>query len=229
MIDVEYKLLHEWNVNAETAISIQNEIKKKLKIVPFNGSVELIAGVDLSFPAKDKGLAVIVLIEYPSLKLVDYVYEIVDINFPYIPGLLVFREGPAFLKTWEKLSTKPDVVIFDGQGIAHPRGIGIASHMGLFINMPTIGVAKSKLYGWYDPLPENEWSYVELKDKNNHKIGYVVRTKKGVKPIFVSPGHLTDPDSSLEIVKKVTIPGKRIPEPTRMAHILTQKLKKGSL
>ena len=224
---MEYKPLHEWPTEPKVAIRIQNEVKGKLKIIPYNGDLSLIAGVDLSFPAKDKGLAVIVLIEYPSLKLVDYVYEVVDINFPYIPGLLVFREGPAFLKAWEKLTKKPDVVMFDGQGIAHPRGIGIASHMGLFIDIPTVGVAKSRLYGWYDPLPEEEWSYVELKDKDNKKIGYVVRTRKKVKPIFVSPGHLTDPDTSLEIVKKMTISGKRIPEPTRMAHILTQKLKKG--
>ncbi len=226
---MEYKPLHDWTVDPDIAISIQNEMKKRLKIIPFKGELNLVAGVDLSFPTKDRGLAVIVLIEYPSLKLVDYVYEIVEIKFPYIPGLLVFREGPAFLKAWQKLSKKPDVVVFDGQGIAHPRGIGIASHMGLFIDIPTVGVAKSRLYGWYDPLPEEEWSYVQLKDKNGNKIGYVVRTRKNVKPIFVSPGHLTDPDTSLEIVKKMTIPGKRIPEPTRMAHILTQRLKKGSI
>ncbi len=224
---MEYEKIHEWTIDPAKAIEIQKRIKERIVLRPFEGDLRIVAGVDLSFLAKDRGLAVIVLLEYPSMKLLSYTYEIVKIDFPYIPGLLVFREGPAFLAAWEKLQVRPDLVVFDGQGIAHPRGIGIASHMGLFIGIPTIGVAKSRLYGFHDPVPDESGSYVELKGKNGELIGYVVRTKAGGKPIYVSPGHLTDPASALKLVMDMTVPGKRIPEPTRMAHILTQRLKKG--
>ncbi len=225
---MEYRKLHEWTLDPSQAISIQNMLKNKIVLKPYTETPEIVAGVDLSFPARDQGLAVIVLLEYPSMRLIRYTYKIVKVDFPYVPGLLVFREGPAFLAAWEELDVKPDVVVFDGQGIAHPRGIGIASHMGLFIGVPTIGVAKSRLYGWHEPLPDEESSSVKLLDKHGKTIGYVLRTKKGGKPIYVSPGHLTDPESALELVKSMTVPGKRIPEPTRMAHTLTQRLKKGS-
>ena len=195
----------------------------------FDGEPEIVAGVDLSFPSRKEGLAVIAIFEYPSMKMLKYVFERVEINFPYIPGLLSFREGPAFLEAWEKLDLKPDVVVFDGQGIAHPRGIGIAAHMGLFIGIPTIGVAKSHLYGWYEELPDEEWARSPLKDKAGNIIGYVVRTKVGSKPIYVSPGNLIDVESSYELIKNMTIPGKRIPEPTRVADALTKKLKKGTV
>ncbi len=208
-------------------MKIQKTLKRRLIFKPYEGDPNVVAGVDLSFPSREEGLAVIVLLEYPSMKVLRYVSERVKIRFPYIPGLLVFREGPAFLKAWEKLQVKPDLVVFDGQGIAHPRGIGIASHMGLFISIPTIGVAKSRLYGWHEELPNEEGASVPLKDKFGNTIGYVIRTKKSGKPIYISPGHLIDVESSYRIIKHMTVPGKRIPEPTRIADILTKKLKKG--
>ena len=226
---MEYERIHEWTLDPEKAKKIQLELRKRLVFKPFEGKLEYVAGVDLSFPSPDEGLAVVVILRYPTMDLVDYVYTRERIDFPYIPGLLVFREGPAFLKAWEKLKIKPDLVVFDGQGIAHPRGIGIASHMGLFIGIPTIGVAKSRLYGWYDPLPDREWARSVLKDRSGNPIGYVVRTKRGVNPVFVSPGHLIDLESSYRLVKEMTLEGKRIPEPTRMAHNLTQRLKRSFL
>ncbi len=226
---MEYERIHDWTLDAEKAKRIQIELRKMLVFKPFEGEPKYVAGVDLSFPSPDTGLAVVVVLRYPTMDVVDYVYERTKIDFPYIPGLLVFREGPAFLKAWEKLNLRPDVVVFDGQGIAHPRGIGIASHMGLFIGIPTIGVAKSRLYGWYDPVPDEMWSRSVLKDKKGNPIGYVVRTKPGANPIFISPGHLIDLESSFRLIRNMTIEGKRIPEPTRVAHNLTQRLKKSLL
>ncbi len=226
-MSLQYKRLHDWNLSPQDAVKIQKSLREKLKFEEFNGDPGIVAGVDLSFPSKKEGLAVIVLFEYPSMRVLKYVFERSEINFPYIPGLLAFREGPAFLKAWEKLDVKPDVVVFDGQGIAHPRGIGIASHMGLFIDLPTIGVAKSRLYGWHDEVPDKEWARSPLRDKMGNLIGYAVRTKVGGKPIYISPGYLVDVESSYRLVKNMTMSGKRIPEPTRVADILTKKLKKG--
>ncbi len=224
---MDYQNIHEWTLDPEEAKRIQISLRDMLIFQPFEGEPEYVAGVDLSFPSQNEGLAVVVVLRYPSMEVVEYVHERVRIDFPYIPGLLVFREGPAFLKAWEKLKTKPDVVFFDGQGIAHPRGIGIASHMGLFIGIPTIGVAKSKLYGDHDPVPDEEWAYSILKDRKGRPIGYVIRSKVGNKPIYVSPGHLIDLESSFRLTKMTTVRGRRLPEPTRMAHVLTQRLKRG--
>lgn len=220
-----YKKLHEWDLPPKEAIKIQNTFREKVLFKPFEGEPKYVAGVDLSFPKREEGLAVIVVLEYPTFKIVELVSERGKVVFPYIPGLLAFREGPLFLKAWEKLKTKPDIVVFDGQGIAHPRKLGIASHMGLFIEIPTVGVAKSRLYGTYEE-PENKrcsWSYLY---DGEEIIGCVMRTKEGSAPIFVSPGHLIDVESSIRLIKSFTLPGRRIPEPTRMAHIYTQRLKR---
>ncbi len=226
MIFLDYEALHGWDLSPKEAVELQRVLKSRIILKPFERVPKIVAGVDLSFPRRDVALSVVVLVEYPSLKLISYVYSFSKVSFPYVPGLLVFREGPAFLNSWKKLKTKPDLVIFDGQGIAHPRGIGIASHMGLFINLPTIGVAKSRLYGKHEELPDEEWAATPLISKNGEVIGYAVRTRKGSKPIFISPGHLTDLDSALKLTKMMTVKGRKLPEPTRLAHLLTQKLKK---
>ena len=222
---MRYKNLHRWDLQPEEAMEIQRTLKNELVLKPFSGELRYVAGVDLSFPGKNVGLAVVVVLEFPSLRIKELVHERGNVDFPYIPGLLAFREGPLFLKAWEKVQTKPDVVFFDGQGIAHPRGLGIASHMGLFLDIPTVGVAKSRLYGKFDRLPPEQGSFSYLFDDDGRIIGVVFRSKTNVSPIFISPGHLMDVESSFEIVKKVLIPGKRIPEPTRMAHLYTQRLK----
>jgi len=222
---VKYRNLHRWDLQPEEAMEIQKKLRNEIVLKPFDGELKYVAGVDLSFPGENVGLAVVVILEFPSLRIKELVHEKGNINFPYIPGLLAFREGPLFLKAWEKVQTKPDVVFFDGQGIAHPRGLGIASHMGLFLGIPTIGVAKSKLYGKYEKLSGEQGAYSYLLDDEGKIIGVVFRSKANVSPIFISPGHLVDVESSFELVKKVLIPGKRIPEPTRMAHLYTQRLK----
>ena len=137
--------------------------------------------------------------------------------FPYIPGLLSFREGPAILAAWGKLQNRPDLLMFDGQGIAHPRGIGIASQMGLWLERPTIGVAKSRLYGRHEEVGPGRGNRAELLDKNKNVIGTVLRTKEKTNPLYVSPGHLIDVKHSTEfVIACCTI--YRLPEPTRWAH-----------
>jgi deoxyribonuclease V len=168
---------------------------------------------------EDAARAAIVVLRYPDLSPVEGVTADAPLVFPYVPGLLAFREGPAVLAAWDKLQTKPDLLMFDGQGIAHPRGIGIASQMGLWLERPSIGVAKSRLYGFHaDPGPRRG-DRVELCDERNRSrvIGAVLRTRDKVNPLYISPGHLIDLQTSLEFVLKCCT-GYRLPEPTRWAH-----------
>jgi deoxyribonuclease V len=166
-----------------------------------------------------KARAAIVVLHYPDLMPIEGVTAEVPIVFPYIPGLLAFREGPAVLAAWQQLETKPDLLMFDGQGIAHPRGIGIASHMGLWLDRPTIGVAKSRLYGHHDELGPKRADGAELWDEHEHDriIGMVLRTRTDVSPVYISPGHLIDMQHSIQFVLECCT-RYRLPEPTRWAH-----------
>ena len=143
--------------------------------------------------------------------------------FPYIPGLLSFREGPALLKIFENLRHIPDAVIFDGQGIAHPRGIGLASHMGLFLDIPTIGCAKTRLAGHHGEIGKDVGDYADL-ILDNQIVGAVLRTKKNVKPVFISPGHKSGTGKAVEVVLSCCR-GYKLPEPTRRAHLLVNQLR----
>ncbi len=165
-----------------------------------------------------EGFAGFITLNYKDLSLVDHSVVKDVIGFPYIPGLLSFREIPMLLKAWEKLKTKPDVIVVDGVGIAHPRRLGIATHLGLLLNVPTIGCSKSVLFGEYEEPDQIPGSISYMKDKyTGEVIGAAIRTKKNVKPIFVSPGHLITLEESIEIVKNCM--GKyRVPETTRYAH-----------
>jgi deoxyribonuclease V len=174
--------------------------------------------VDVSLK-EDRARAAIVVLAFPDLAPLEGLTADAPLVFPYIPGLLAFREGPAVLAAWEKLVHKPDLLMFDGQGIAHPRGIGIASQMGLWLERPTIGVAKSRLYGRHaEPGPERG-DRAALYDQNQRErvIGAVLRTRPKTNPLFISPGHLIDVDQAVEYVLKC-VTQYRLPEPTRWAH-----------
>jgi deoxyribonuclease V len=150
-----------------------------------------------------------------------------ETKFPYVPGLLSFREASPVLAAWAKLKTAPDAVMFDGQGIAHPRRIGIASHVGLFLNRPTLGCAKSILIGQHGELDEERGSWQPLVDpKNDETLGAALRTKTRVQPIYVSPGHLIDLAGAIELTLRAD-GGYRQPEPTRRAHLLVNALRRG--
>ncbi len=213
----------KWPGNLREAREIQQKLKQKVKISPLAKKTEVIAGVDAAF-SENNVIAVVCLYTYPLLIHIADAYATTKIPFPYIPGFLSFREGPAVIKALNKLRIRPDTVLFDGQGIAHPAGIGIATHIGALLNIPAIGCAKSRLVGNYRGPGMRKGQYSNLIYQKKI-IGAVLRTRDNVKPVFVSPGHLIDLKAAIDIVIKCT--GKyRIPEPLRRADNLSKKLKK---
>jgi deoxyribonuclease V len=177
----------------------------------------LIAGVDISVNRWAKtGTAAVVVLSYPGLEPVEVKVVTDSLNFPYVPGLLSFREAPLILAACEKLTVTPDLLMVDGQGIAHPRRMGLASHLGLCLDIPTIGCAKSRLCGSHDEPGNERSSYAELLG-NGEVIGAVVRTRTGVKPVYVSIGHKIDLPTAIHFVLECCR-GYRLPEPTRLAH-----------
>lgn len=182
------------------------------------GEVRLVAGLDLSAGKADRrarGAAVV--LEYPGLKVVEVRTAEVEVEFPYIPGLLSFRESPALLAALEKLTLAPDLLFADGQGIAHPRRFGIASHLGLLVGLPTVGCAKSLLCGTHGSVGEEPGSFTELVD-GEEVIGAVLRTRKRTSPIYVSIGHKVDLPTAMTWTMRC-LKGFRLPEPARLAHL----------
>ena len=210
---------HAWNLSPKEAIQLQNRLREKVRLSPLSKEIKYIGGCDVSMNMFSKHVfAGFVVLSFPELKLIEHAVVEEDISFPYIPGLLSFREIPPLLKAWNKLKRKPDLVCVDGVGIAHPRRMGIATHLGLVLNTPTIGIAKNVLVGIYREPPVSKGSTSILRDpKTKERLGFAFRTKNNVKPVFVSPGHkITFED--LERIIRSCLGKYRIPEPTRMAH-----------
>lgn len=207
-------------------VNIQNTLAQQVEIVPYKSLPRVVSGVDLSFQA-NKAIAVITTFDYRSLSLIDVTWATDFVKTSYIPGFLAFRELPIFLKAWEKLQIEPEIVFFDGQGYAHPRRMGLATHASFFIEKPTIGIAKSKLIGDFVEPGYKKGDYSFLYHKNE-KIGIVLRTKDKVKPVFISPGNWIDFRDSLEYTLNFCTKY-RIPEITRIAHLYTQNLKEREL
>jgi deoxyribonuclease V len=217
--------LHLWDLTAGQAVNLQRQLSRCVKLTPLKKKPRLIAGLDCAFSEdKKKIIAAAVVLEMPDFRLVENAEAVLDVRFPYVPGLLSFREAPACLEAARKLRTIPDVVLVDGQGIAHPRRLGLASHLGLFLGLPTIGCAKSRLIGEYEDLPRQKGAFVPLLDKNE-QIGFVVRTRRNVKPLFVSPGHKITHREAVEVVLSCCT-RYRLPEPARLAHQLVSRFKK---
>lgn len=209
----------EWNLPPKDAIALQKELCEKVRLVPLEKEPRLVGGCDVSMNrfAKD-GFAGFVTLTYPELVMIDHAVVKDEIPFPYIPGLLSFREIPMLLKAWETLEQKPDVLMVDGIGIAHPRRLGIASHLGLILGIPTIGCAKSVLTGHYEEPGNEPGDTSPLIDlKTSETIGMALRTKRNVKPMFISPGHLITLEDSVQLVMRY-VRKHRLPEPTRFAH-----------
>lgn len=215
--------LHEWNLSQEDAIALQRELAKQVITEDRLGEVHYIAGVDMAInELNSMAHAAVVLLTYPELEIVErHIYE-EPIRMPYIPGLLSFREAPCVLGAFAKLRIRPDLVMVDGMGIAHPRRIGIASHLGLWLELPTIGCGKSMFVGKYDQaaLKEEAGSVVPLIDKRE-TIGAIVRTRTRVKPMIISPGHMISIETSVKYVLACA-KGYRLPEPTRLADKLSK-------
>lgn len=209
------------------AFDIQRALSKKVIRESEIDGPETVAGADLSvIKSMNKLVCGIILFSYPDLTEIERVYTVSDEMFPYIPGLLAFREGPAIIETYGKLKRKPDLLIIDGQGIAHPRGFGIACHVGVLLGIPTLGIAKKKLYGTYVEPAGTKGSWSPLLSRERDVVGSVLRTKDNTKPVFVSPGHKLDTESARDIALEC-VRGYRIPEPTRRADMYVAELKKG--
>lgn len=222
------KKLHEWRVSYQKAVAIQNELREKVIIKPLKRKIRTVAGADVAYDKNSQELyATIVVLGFPSLETLEQVVVEGKASFPYIPGLLSFRETPVVSKAFEKLTTKPDVLMCDAQGIAHPRGFGLASHLGLLFDTPTIGCAKSRLCGVHKEVGLEIGNYASLK-LNGNTIGAALRTRKGVKPVYVSIGHLVDLRGAVRMVLRCC-KGYRIPEPTRRAHILVGAARRGEI
>ncbi len=208
---------HDWQVTTAAAKKIQLELAASVSRAGKVEDPHLVAGVDISVDRwRGTGRAAVVVLSYPELDIVEVQTATDRVTFPYVPGLLSFREMPLIIPAFEKLKRVPDLVMVDGQGIAHPRRIGIAAHLGLFLGIPTIGCAKSRLIGAYTEPGMKQGSWRELTD-GNEVIGAVLRTRDSVKPVYVSTGHMVDLESAVQWVLACGR-GYRLPEPTRLAH-----------
>jgi len=218
------KDLHPWVVTPQEAANIQITVRDNLVTLAPAHEIRIVAGADVSYSKTTKTcFASVVVVDLQGMHIIDYAYHVAACSFPYIPGLLTFREGPPLLAAISKLSTAPHAIIFDGQGQAHPRSMGVAAHLGLFIELPTVGCAKTRLVGTHEEVGPRTGDYVLLR-KGDHVIGAVVRTRRNVQPVYVSPGHLMDFKTAIELVIK-SCSGYRIPEPVRLAHLYANRLR----
>jgi len=231
---MEVKKLHSWQVSPQKAREIQEKLRNKVVLkssFKSIGQIRFIAGCDVGYDEKKKrAYGSVVLLTFPELKLVEKkgAMEASERIFPYLPGLLTFREGPVLIAALKKLKRPPDIIIFDGQGIAHPVRFGLATHMGLLLGLPAIGCAKSILYGHYEEPVNLKGAYTFLKDEGGELMGAALRTRKNVKPVFVSQGYRIDLDQALDVIL-TCCKRERIPEPLRLAHLETMQALKKSL
>ena len=226
---MDYQTLHDWEMTPEEARAQQTAMRRLVSLEDGFGEIKTIAGVDLSLnDEKNEGHAIVVVLSYPSFQILETRYATARLLMPYISGLLSFRESPIALQAFAQVQTVPDLIMVDGQGQAHPRGFGIACHLGVLLDVPSIGVGKSRLYGEYDTaaLTDAPGASVPLQDRaHRHVIGSVVHTKPRTNPLFVSPGHKVSVGSATRIVLDC-IRGYRLPEPTRQAHNLITEYKR---
>lgn len=218
--------LHEWNLSPQEAVELQKQLAFEVVAEnDFDTPIKTVAGIDLGYNAANETCrAVVVVLSFPELQLIESSEAITPIQFPYVPGLLSFRETPVAVKALEKLKITPDAIICDGQGLAHPRGFGIACHIGLITNVPTLGAAKSLLVGKFDDLGETRGSTADLIYKKQI-VGAAVRTKDRVQPVYVSVGHKISLPTAIDLVFRCA-PKYRLPETTRLADQMASYRKK---
>lgn len=214
------------NISPKEAIQVQKELKDKIDISPLDKEIKTVGGADISYDlGSDKAHAAIVVLELTDLKTVTRSLVSDKMTFPYIPGLLAFREVPVLLKAWNQLQTKPDVLILDGHGLAHPRRMGIATHFGIAVDHPTIGCAKNILTGSHDELGVKKGATADLIDEDE-KVGFALRSRTNVNPIYISPGHKLSFEDAYSIVMS-SLTKYKLPRTTRLAHQWANKLRKG--
>lgn len=229
--------LHNWNLSYAQAVALQRELAQKVRMTPLKTQPKIVAGLDCALSSDGRRIvaAVVVLqrteatdslwgpVKPADFKLIETTTASQELSFPYIPGLLSFRESPVCIAAVEKLKKEPDAFLIDGQGIAHPRRFGIAAHLGLFFDKPTIGCAKSRLTGSFEEPAQEKGAYSPLKD-NQEVIGAAVRTRTSVAPVFVSVGNKCALEDAIDVTLAWTTKY-RVPEPTRLAHQLVGKSK----
>jgi deoxyribonuclease V len=208
-----------WPRSVAEARVVQENLRGRVITERRRRRIRTVAGADVGFEQNGAvARAAVVVLDFPSLKLLEHVVVRRKTRFPYVPGYLSFREVPVVLAALARLKRKPDIILCDGQGYAHPRRFGLACHLGVVTNLPTIGVAKSRLIGTHEPVPPEKGAWVPLMD-GDEQIGVVLRTRTGVAPLFVSVGHRIGLEQAIEIVLACT-PKYRLPETTRQAHRL---------
>ncbi len=214
-VKMQYQNLHSWNATPEEAKHLQNKLRTQVVRTDQFRTIKTVAGVDIGFK-NNIALASVVVLNFPDLQVIDGVVAESRVNFPYIPGFLSFREIPPLLVAFLRLQTEPDLVVVDGQGIAHPRRFGLASHIGLILDKPTIGCAKSRLCGQYAEPDTEKGAWTDLLDKDEI-IGSALRTRTNVSVVYVSIGHRISLDSA-RMLTLACCKGFRLPETTRYAH-----------
>lgn len=208
---------HEWDVPVRHAMEIQRDVRERVTSHGIRlDQVHTVAGIDAAY--KDVARAAVVVLSVPELRVLESATAELPAAFPYVPGLLSFREAPSVIAALDRLTVRPDVLMFDGQGIAHPRRAGLATHLGVYLDMPAVGCAKSRLTGSYEAPGPNPGDRSPLMD-HGELIGMVVRTKPRTNPLFVSVGNQIDLETAVALVL-ACVRGYRLPEPTRLAHNL---------
>jgi deoxyribonuclease V len=215
-------LRHQWNLSPKDAVKLQRELAGLVRVEPLAGEVRTVAGADCAFIGKDRIVAAAVLCDAGTLETIASATETLTCAFPYVPGLLSFREAPAVIAAVGKLPARPDLLMIDGHGLAHPRSFGIASHVGLWLDLPTIGAAKSLLCGLHRPPGLRRGCRARIVFKGN-AIGAAVRTRDGVKPMYVSVGHRITLQEAIRWALRAAVAA-RLPEPTRRAHQYVTRL-----
>ena len=219
-------MLHSWNLSPKQAIALQKRLASRVILKPLPDEITVVAGADVGYSrGRDRAVAAVATYTYPGLELRELVRFQGKFSYPYVPGLLSFREIPLLLEAFERLREQPYVVLCDGQGAAHPRRLGLASHLGLWLNVPTVGCAKTRLVGKHGRVGPRKGQYRSLQYRDE-RVGVVLRTRTKVKPLYVSPGHLAEVDSSRKLVQRCCTKY-RLPEPIRQAHLAAQRAVRG--
>lgn len=217
---MEYRNLHPWDVSTHEAKEIQLRLRDMIEPVWDGRTVSTVAAADVGFPDKHTVLAAVVVVSFPDLEILERSVSTQEVTFPYVPGFLSFREVPGLLQALESIRRTPDVLLCDAHGMAHQRKMGLAAHVGVLMDMPVVGCAKSVLYGSFSRPDEKRGSFSHMLGKDGEVIGAAVRTRDRVKPVYVSIGNRIDLETAIDLVLKCS-PKYRIPRPLRLAHQLS--------
>ena len=225
---MKIRFLHSFSISPREAVRIQSRLAAKISLHPFSRQVRRIGGADVSYdPLSNRFFAAFIVLAWPGLDVIEIARAQGRVTFPYVPGLLSFREIPPLLKAFRRLSGTPDLLLCDGQGLAHPRFLGLACHLGLFLGIPTIGCAKSLLVGEHGRVPVRRGGRALLTHKGR-QVGFALRTRQGVREIIVSPGHRVSIAQAAEWTLRCTLRC-RIPEPTRLADLEVTRMRRAEL